>query len=82
MSFLVACKNEEDPIKNEGARVVTTFFIDFSDTQGLLIPKSVMESSPNSKLIQAYMGGLVTCKNEEDPSINEGTRVVTTFLPL
>ena len=27
MGFLVACKNEEDPIKNEGARVVTTLFI-------------------------------------------------------
>ena len=25
----VTCKNEEDPIKNEGARVVTTLFINF-----------------------------------------------------
>ena len=25
---------------------------------------------------------LVTCKNEEDPIINEGARVFTTFLPL
>ena len=31
MGFLVACKNEEDPIKNEEARVVTTFFINFND---------------------------------------------------
>ena len=37
MGFLVACKNEEDPIKNEGARVVTTLFINFSDAQGQLI---------------------------------------------
>ena len=44
MGFLVACKNEEDPIKNEGARVVTTLFINFSDTQGQLTPKSMMES--------------------------------------
>ena len=29
MSSLVDCKNEEDPIKNEGARVVTTLFINF-----------------------------------------------------
>ena len=29
MGLLVACKNEEDPIKNEGARVVTTLFINF-----------------------------------------------------
>ena len=27
MGLLVACKNEEDPIKNEGARVGTTLFI-------------------------------------------------------
>ena len=48
MGLLVACKNEEDPIKNEGARVVTTQFIDFSDAQGQLTPKSVMESCQNS----------------------------------
>ena len=29
MGLLVACKNEEDPIKNEGGRVVTTLFINF-----------------------------------------------------
>ena len=33
MGFLASCKNEEDLIKNEGARVVTTLFIDFSDDQ-------------------------------------------------
>ena len=48
IGVLVACKNEEDPIKDEGARVVTTLFIDFSDTQGQLTPKSVMESRQNS----------------------------------
>ena len=48
MGLLVACKNEEDPIKNEGTRVVTTLFINFSDAQGQLTPKSVMESCQNS----------------------------------
>ena len=48
MGFLVVCKNEEDPINNEGARVVTTLFIDFSDAQGQLTPKSAMESCQNS----------------------------------
>ena len=38
MGLLVACKNEEDPIKNEGARVVTTLFINFSDAQRQLTP--------------------------------------------
>ena len=47
MSVLVACKNEGDPIKNEGAREVT-LFIDFSDNQGQLTPKSRMESCRNS----------------------------------
>ena len=48
MGLLVACKNEEDPIKNEGAKVVTTLFINFSDAQGQLTLKSVMESCRNS----------------------------------
>ena len=48
MGFLVACKNEEDPTKNEGARVVTTLFIRFSDAQGQLTPKSVMKSCQNT----------------------------------
>ena len=47
MSLLVACKNEENPIKNEGARVVTILFINFSDAQGQLTLKSVMESCRN-----------------------------------
>ena len=34
MVVLVTCKNEEDPIKNEGARVLTTLYINFSDAQG------------------------------------------------
>ena len=40
MSVLITCKKEEDPIKNEGARVVTTLYIviDFSDAQGQLTP--------------------------------------------
>ena len=48
MGLLVAWKNEGDPIKNEGARAVTTLFINFSDAQGQLTPKSVMESCRNS----------------------------------
>ena len=64
MSFLVACKNEEDPIKNEGARVVKTTFIDFSDAQGQFTLKSV-----KFELIRAFMVGLVTCKNEDHPKI-------------
>ena len=49
MGLLVFCKKEENPIKNKGARVVTTLFIYFSDAQGQLTPKSVMESCRNLK---------------------------------
>ena len=48
MGVLVACKHEKGPIKINNARAVTTLFIDFSDAQGQLTPKSVMESYRNS----------------------------------
>ena len=51
---LLTCKNEEDPIKNEGARVLTSLLFDFSDTQGQLTLKSVVEFRKNlnsSKLL-------------------------------
>ena len=121
--------------------MVTTLFIDFSDAQGQLTSKSVMESCRNSNssgllwlvllharkkkihpklkvlewsqhiyhhksmgifpdakgqilispwfdpaeflaFLEFLMVGLVACKNDQDPSKNEGTRVVTTYLPL
>ena len=45
MAFLVTCKNEEDPFKNEGARVVTIdpplkVYAVFYDAQGKLTPQS------------------------------------------
>ena len=82
MGLLVACKNEEDLIKNEGARVVTTLFINFSDAQGQLTPKSVFWILTKFKLIQALIVVIIVCKNEEDPSKIESTRVVIIFLPL
>ena len=42
MIVLVTCKNEEDPIKNEGARVFTTLYINFSEAQGQITLKSVV----------------------------------------
>ena len=45
---LVTCKNEEDPIKNEGSRMLTSLLFDFSDAQGQLTPKSVVEFRQNS----------------------------------
>ena len=37
MVVLVTCKNEEDLIKNEGARVATILYDNFSDAQGHII---------------------------------------------
>ena len=47
MVVLLTCKNKEDPIKNEGARVFTTLYIDFSDAQGQITLESVVVSSRN-----------------------------------
>ena len=81
MDVLITCKYEEDPIKNEGAIVVTTlcqFFrrarADNSGVGGGIWPKFV--------LIQAFIHVLTTCKNEDDRIENEGTRVFTRLLPL
>ena len=42
MVILHTCKNEEDPIKNEDARVLTNSYVVFSDAQGQLTPKSAV----------------------------------------
>ena len=49
MHVLITCKNEDDPIKNEGARVSQDFshyksMGIFSDAQGQLTPQSLVES--------------------------------------
>ena len=41
-------KNEEDPIKIEGCRVVTTLYIVFSDAQGHRTPQSLFRSNRSS----------------------------------
>ena len=75
MDVLINGKTEEDLIINEGTRVVTALYIDFSDAQGHLTSFSV------AKLILALMVVFVTCKNEA-PFKNEGARVFTTFSPI
>ena len=54
MDVLVTCKYEKDPIKNEGARVVTTLYSNFSDVQGQITLVLVSVSGRNvnsSKLL-------------------------------
>ena len=81
MVVLVTCKNEEDPIINEGDRVLTTLYINFSDAQGQ-ITGVCGGIWPKFELIQAFMHVLVTCKNEDDRFKNEGARVFTRFCPV
>ena len=47
MNVLVTCQYEEDPIKNRGARVFTTLYINFSDTQGQITLELVVVSGQN-----------------------------------
>ena len=66
MVVLVTCKNEEDLIQNEGARVLTTLYISFfrparADNSG--VGGGIW---PKFELIQAFMHVLITCKNEDD----------------
>ena len=77
MGFLVACNNEEDPIKMKALEWSQHYSLIFQTLKG-----SSDGNLLKFKLIRAVMVGLVTCKNGEDPSKNEGTRVVKTFLPF
>ena len=57
MVGLVACKNDEDPSKNEGTRVVTTFshyksMGIFPDAQGQVTYKSLVGSCPISNPLE------------------------------
>ena len=63
MDVLVTCKYEEDPIKNEGARVDTTLYSNFSEAQGQGVGVGIW---PKFEFIQAFMHVLATCKNEDD----------------
>ena len=48
MVIIVSFKNEEDPIKVEGARVATIQNMDFSNTKGQLTPQLEVRSGRNS----------------------------------
>ena len=47
MNVVVTCKYEEDPIKNEGARVFTTLYSNFSDAQVQITLELVVVSGRN-----------------------------------
>ena len=85
--FLVTCKNEEDPIKNEGARVLTRFSL--LNGYGNVFRRSRAANSAvlgrislKFEPVRDIMVVLITCKYEEDPIKNEGARVLTSVSPL
>ena len=84
MVVLVTCKIEEDQIKNEGARVFKTLYINFSDAQGQITSEAVVVSGRNlnSSKLSCMSSFDVTCKNEENPIENERAGVFTTFFQL
>ena len=84
MHVLVTCKNEEDQIENEGARLLTKFFR--LKVYGDLSRRSRAAYSAVHgpiwsifELVQDFIIVLLTCKNEEDPIKNKGDRVFTTL---
>ena len=78
MDVLVTCKYEEDPIKNEGARVDTTF----SHYNSMVAMETSGRIWPNFELIQALIHVLITCKYGKNLIKNSGENVMTLFSPL
>ena len=76
MVVLHTCKNEEDPIKNEDARLLTRLCHFFR-------PSRAANSEVSDgiwlkfELVRDIIDLLVTCKYEEDRIKNEGARVLT-----
>ena len=82
MVVLHTCKNEEDPIKNEGARVLTRLYVVFFRRSRAAYSEVSCGILQKFKLIPAFIVVLVTCNYEGDPIKNEGARVFTRFSPL
>ena len=79
MVILVTCKNEEDLIKNEDARVLTTLNIDFFNHSRAANSAVKGQIWLKFELIQDVMVILVISKNEEDLIKNEGAIMLTTL---
>ena len=83
MVVLITCKNEEGPIKSEGARVATRLYVNFSGIPGhSIVCIDSVGIWQKFKFKGAFMHVLITCKNKEDSIKNEGARVAKTYLPL
>ena len=79
MDVLITCQYEEDRIKNRGARVFTTLYINFSDEQGQITLELVVVSGRNLNSSKLSCMSLLPARIR---MIDEGARVFTRFLPL
>ena len=81
IAVLVTSKNKEDPLKNEGARVLTTLYIHFQTLKVSLLSSWWWDLAE----IQTH-SSFYTCtcylQWDEDQFKNESTSVLTTILPL
>ena len=82
MVVLVTCNYEEDPIKNEGARVLTRLYVNFSDAQGQLTLKSAAEFCLNSNISKLLLSFLPARMKKIQSKLKELARVLTRFSPL
>ena len=82
MDALFTCKHEEDLIKNEGARVDTTFYINFSDAQGQITLVLVSVSGRNLNSSKLSCMSSLPARMRMIELKNKGARVFTRFLPL
>ena len=82
MIVFVTYKNEEDPIRKwrhkSDHNIIQQFLRRTKAANSPIIDGIWLKF----KRIQAFIEHLITCKHKDDPSKNEGTRVVTTFIPL
>ena len=75
MVVFVSYKNEEDPIKKDGARVATKF-THCKSMENFSANSAVVDRIwPNFELIQGFKVILVSCKNVEYMIKNEDARL-------
>ena len=79
IDVLLTSKNKEEPNKNEGASVVTSLNIDFSNTQGQITPRSEVGSGQNSNSSKMLRMPLLLRRTKEEPNKNGNARVATTL---
>ena len=85
MVVLVTCKNEEDLIKHEGARVLTTFlqfqvYENFSRCSRAANSAICSRIGPKFELLQDFIAVPLSCKNEKDTIKNKkANRIIHRF---